>query len=522
MRRATLVSLVGAVAFAACLPAPASGAERSCTALKNARFNDTTIESAGEVRPDPTWAFPPSLFDALASVHPTASPNVKTPFCRVVGTIEQEIEFELWLPDTWNGKYAQAGNGGYMGALNYPTMGGALEEGYATAATDLGHENKAAFDDSDWMIGHKQRLIDFGYRAHHLVNAVARQIVAAYYGTSPSYAYFVGCSAGGWQALTEIQKYPEDFNGVVAGAPAHNFVRIDLRSTVTAQMSLEHPEGNLTRAQTKLVAAAALQHCDAEDGLADGLLSDPLHCDFDPKQLQCKAGDAPESCLTPAQVERVNALYGPMHSKGGLELYPGPTVAAALPPSFPARGDAPALSAALRNALREFGYTKAPTLASFDPDKDIPAMDALMDPVMSSMDPDLSRFKARGGKVLVWQGWADPAVSPYNTVDYYDRVKTTTGGNMDDFYRIFFVPGMGHCGAGSTGPDKFDSLAALDSWVEKGVAPGRIEATQYKDGHVTRTRPLCVYPAVAKYTGTGSVNDARSFACVKPASSSKR
>lgn len=370
MRRRELFS-VGALVVILCIPARASGAERSCAALKTATFKDTTIESTEEIRPDPAWAFPPSLFDVLAPIHPTASLDVEEPFCRVVATIEKEIRFELWLPDTWNGKYTQVGNGGYMGAINYPTMGGALAEGYATASTDLGHQNKNGFDDTDWMVGHKQRIVDFAYRAHHLLSQVARQIIDAYYGNHPSYAYFVGCSSGGWQALTEIQKYPGDFNGVVAGAPANNFVRLSLRSTVTAQMSLEHPEGNLTRAQTKLVADAALKQCDAEDGVADGLMSDPLHCDFDPAKLQCKA-ESSDSCLTAAQVERVRALYGPIKSRGGLELYPGPSIAAALLPSSAAMANAPALAAALRNVLKEFGYANEETLGSFDADKDIP------------------------------------------------------------------------------------------------------------------------------------------------------
>jgi feruloyl esterase len=395
-------------------------------------------------------------------------------------------------------------------------MGGALAKGYATASSDLGHASKNAFE-TDWMVGHKQRIVDFGYRAHHLVSEVAKQIVDVYYGKKPSYAYFVGCSSGGWQALTEIQKYPDDFDGVVAGAPAHNFVRLNLRSTITAQMSLAHPEGNLSGAQTKLVADAALKRCDPEDGVTDGIIGHPLQCDFDPKALECKTDEKSDSCLTSAQVDRVEALYGPIQSKGGgLELYPGPTISAALRASPPVKADAPALAAPLANALREFGYTKKTTVADFDADKDIPEMEKLMNPVMSAVDPDLSEFKARGGKVVAWQGWGDPAISPYNTLHYYGTVKKKIGGNMDDFYRIFFVPGMGHCGAGATGPDKFDMVAELESWVEKGEAPSRIEARQYKDGEVTRSRPLCKYPQVAKYKGTGSTDATESFTCASP------
>jgi feruloyl esterase len=517
MKRGTVFSVLGGLAFAAWLSpsGPAFASEASCANLENASFNETTIESAQTVRPDPTWGFPPSVFNRLAPTDPTGTLNVKEPFCRVVAVIEGEIRFELWLPDRWNGKYQQVGNGAYTGAINYPTMGGALAKGYATASTDLGHVSENSFE-TDWMVGHKQRIINFGYRAHHLVSEIAKQMVDAYYGNQPSYSYFVGCSSGGWQALTEIQKYPDDFNGAVAGAPAHNFVRMSLRGTVTAQMSLARPEGNLTRSQTQLVADAALERCDAEDGVADGLISAPLQCDFDPKELQCKAGESSDTCLTPAQVDRVKALYGPMTSKGGLTLYPGPTISAALRPSAPAKADAPAVTGPLANALKEFGYENDSTVASFDADRDIPPMEKLMNPVMSAVDPDLSEFKARGGKVVAWQGWGDPAISPYNSLHYYDSVEHNIGGNMDDFYRIFFVPGMGHCGAGATGPDKFDVVAALEKWVEKGDAPSRIEAAQYEDGKVTRTRPLCKYPDVPKYKGAGSPDEARNFSCAAP------
>ncbi len=517
MKRGLGLSAVGGLAVAAglTLSGHASASEQSCAGLKNKSFKSTRIESAAEVRPDPAWEFPPSVFDGLAKTDPAGALNVKRPFCRVVAVIEKQIKFELWLPDDWNGKYQQVGNGGYTGAINYPTMGGALAKGYATASTDLGHESKNAFS-ADWMVGHKQRILDFGYRAHHLVSETSKRMIDAYYGKAPNYSYFVGCSSGGWQALTEIQKYPADFDGVVAGAPAHNFVRLNLRSTVTAQMSLEHPEGNLSAAQTKLVAEAALKRCDPEDGVTDGLVSAPLQCDFDPKELECKAGEPSDACLTPPQVERVKALYGPMKSKGGLELYPGPTISAGLRPTFPAKADAPALAGPLHNALAEFGYKKDLTVGSFDADRDIPAMEKLMNPVMSSVNPDISKFRIRGGKVLAWQGWGDPAISPYNTLHYYETVKEKVGGNMDDFYRIFFVPGMGHCGAGATGPDKFDAVAALENWVEKGVAPTRIESSQYKDGQVTRTRPLCMYPEVPKYKGTGSTDEAANFGCAKP------
>ena len=532
MKRQWVFSALGAaLAAGTLLSTPALAAAVACASLAGTSFENTKIVSAEEVHPNPTWEFPPSLFAGLARTDPTGTLNVKEPFCRVVGTIETEIGFELWLPDNWNGKYQQVGNGAYTGSINYPTMGGALAKGYATASTDVGHVSANAFE-TDWMVGHKQRVIDFGLRAHHVVSEIAKQIVEAYYDDAPAYSYFVGCSSGGWQALTEIQNYPDDFDGVVAGAPAHNFVRQNLRGAIVDQLTLAHPEGDLGRAQTQLVANAVLERCDADDGVADGILSQPLQCDFDPSELQCKAGDAADACLTPAQVERVAALYGPIESRGGLELYPGPTIAAALTPSastvarsgappgpftpvVPTPG-APALPAPLANALREFGYANAPTLGTFDADRDIPAMEELMNPVMSAVNPDLRKFKRRGGKIIAWHGWGDGGISPYQTLHYYDTVAARVGGNMDDFYRIFFLPGMGHCGAGATGPDKFDVVAALEGWVEEDVAPTRIESTQLTDGRVTRTRPLCMFPEVPKYTGTGSTDESQNFTCAAP------
>jgi feruloyl esterase len=189
---------------------------------------------------------------------------------------------------------------------------------------------------------------------------------------------------------------------------------------------------------------------------------------------------------------------------------PGPF--APVPPT----SDAPALAGPLANALREFGYAESPTLATFDADRDIPPMEELMNPVMSAVNPDLRKFKRRGGKVIAWHGWGDSGISPYQTLHYYDTVAAKVGGDMDDFYRIFFLPGMGHCGAGATGPDEFDVVAALENWVENDVAPTRIESAQYSDGQVTRTRPLCKYPEVPTYTGTGSTDDTQNFVCSAP------
>ena len=505
--------------FAYLAVAWAAGAQLSlaapgdCGALKAAQFPNTRITVVEQVNPNPIWVYPPSLFTAMAEGLAKGPVGVQKPFCRVVGIIEKEINFEVWLPRDWNGKFQGVGNGGLTGAINYPAMGTALGQGYATASTDTGHRTEQGFFEDEWLEGHPERLVNFAYRAHHLLAQTGKQIVAAYYKKPPERAYYSGCSSGGWEGLSEAERYPDDYDGIVVGAPAINLVQVQSRGILVAQMNLKNPEGSLTHELAGQLAAAAIAKCDAKDGLKDGVIDDPRHCDFDPAELQCKT-ETSKDCLTPAQVRTARALYGPLKSRGGMPLYPGAALGASplaeLPPSS---GKSKPGDAAITLMLPQKPSWNVNT---FDPDRDIPVLEKQLGATLDAANPDLHRFQAHGGKLIMYHGWADPLLSPYNTLSYYDSVVRAMGGQQatDGFLRLFMVPGMQHC-RGGPGPDTFDAVASLDDWVEHAVPPERIVAAHEGAGgkQVDRTRPLCRYPQVARYKGTGSTDEAASFKC---------
>jgi feruloyl esterase len=489
-------------------------AREACAALKTLPLTFTRITMAEAIAPKKLWPYPKSIFSAI--LPPGAKAGVEVPFCRVAGTIEKEINFEVWLPVQWNGKFMGVGNGGYSGALNYTTMGAVIGRGYATASTDTGHKTPTDFFDEAWIAGHPLRVLDFGHRGHHLVAVIAKKIVAAFYGEEAKHAYFTGCSSGGWQGLTEAQKYPEDYDGIIAGAPANNFVRLQTRGFWLAKHAASEPAGSLGEKELSLLVKSAVARCDAKDGVTDGIIGDPEACDFDPKQLQCKKGETAE-CLTAAQVKRARLIYGPAKSAKGLALYPGNAYGTAPFAPFPLPGSANPPAAdnpALMKMTRELVGEPPFTAATFDPDRDIPWLDEKIGPVLSSADPDLSAFAARGGKLILYHGWSDALLSPYNTIAYYKSVRAEIGRKATEkSVRLFMAPGMAHC-AGGPGPDRFDMVAALEAWVEKGETPERIIAESWReDLTVARSRPLCAYPKVAKYTGQGSTDDAANFVC---------
>jgi feruloyl esterase len=495
-----------AVAGVARAQQPGAG---ECEKLKGLQLPNTRITAVEAITPHPVWSYPPSLFTTFMGKlgAPTATDK---PFCRVVGVIEKEINFEVWLPAQWNGKFEGVGNGGFAGAINYPAMGEALQHGYATASTDTGHKTSGFFE-YEWIEGHPDRVANFGYRAHHLMAQAGKRIVAAFYRKPAQRAYYAGCSSGGWQGLTEAQRYPQDYDGIVAGAPAINFVRLQSRGIITAQLLEKNPQGALTRELQRMLIDAAVAKCDAKDGVKDGVIDDPRQCDFDPAELQCKTGDT-QKCLTPAQVSMARTLYGPMKSRGGLKLYPGPAYGAApmadLPPS-----DAPTSKTGQVAMPLMLKHKPSWDATSFDPDRDIPPLEQELGPMLDSTNPDLRGFQAHGGKLILYHGWADSLLSPYNTLDYYDSVVAKLGQkDTDGFVRLFMVPGMEHCGGGP-GPSVFDAVESLDQWVEHGVAPEHINAAHLSAGKVDRTRPLCRYPQVARYKGSGSTDEAGNFAC---------
>jgi len=486
-----------------------------CGKLQSTVFPATRITLVEEVAPNPTWLYPPSLFTTTAERLANGPVGAQKPFCRVVGIIEKEINFEVWLPRDWNGKFLGVGNGGLTGAINYPAMGEALARGYATASTDTGHRTQQGFFEDEWLEGHHERLVNFAYRAHHLLAVTGKQVVKAYYRKAAARAYFSGCSSGGWEGLSEAQRYPQDYDGIVAGAPAINLVQVQARSIYVAQMNLKNPQGSLTQDLARRLAAAAVEKCDSKDGVKDGVIDDPRQCDFDPAELQCKS-ESSKDCLTEVQVRTARALYGLMKSPGGMQLYPGAAYGASPLAELPISAKTEPGHAAITLMLPEKPSWDVHT---FNPDRDIPGLQKDLGATLNAMNPDLHAFEAHGGKLILYHGWADPLLSPYNTLDYYSAVVKTMGGQeaTHKFLRLFMVPGMEHC-RGGRGPDTFDAVASVDNWVEHGLAPERlIAARKGADGKtIDRTRPLCRYPQVARYKGSGSTDEASSFRCQGP------
>jgi len=429
--------------------------------------------------------------------------------CRVAATLtpspDSHIEMELWMPtENWNGKFLAVGNGGWAGTIDTGAMTTGLGKGYAAASNDTGHKDCSA----SFPVGHPEKLVDFGYRSMHEMALQSKAIIQAFYKRGAQLSYYQGCSTGGRQGMMEAQRYPDDFDAIIAGAPVYNQVHLN-ESQVSLQVEMLRdasrivPPGKVT-----LFANAVMAACDEKDGVKDNIVSNPRVCKFDPAALACKAGDAPD-CLTAAQVESAKTAHAQVKTKSGEIVYPGhspgfetgwriPTPGNALNPLF---GDMP----------RYVGHQDANwDLMTFNLDTDL-ALALKNASFIEANDPDLAKFKARGGKLLLYHGWADPGPAPENTINYYSQVVKKLAGKQDDWMRLFLLPGVGHCGGG-VGPDQADFLGALERWRESGSAPAEIIASR-RGGQPEMTRPLCPYPQVAKYTGAGSTNDAKNFMC---------
>ena len=474
---------------------------------------------------------------------PAASSELP-PFCRVrasaTPSAESLVNFEIWIPPAavWNGKLVVTGNGGYSNAINYRDMANVLQQGYAAAGGDTGHQGETP-DDLLWGAGHPERIIDWGTRSIHAIVGPARRIVAAHQAKAVGRTYFYGCSTGGHQGYAEIQRYPDDFDGVIAGAPGNNRVRLNvafLFQYLANRRSRDDAAPILPAAKLPLVTRAVVDACDANDGVRDGVVDDPRSCGFEPAALRCSGAERAD-CLTDDQIAALNRLYGGARNpRTGEQVYPGwpkgseaVTVTAAGAPSSGWHlywgGAEPARASFWRHWV--FG-NPAWDWWRFDFDRDLLEADARVGRLIDQTDPDIARFKRRGGKAIVYQGWQDPVVNALDTIAYYERVRARQGSQAetDRFFRLYLVPGMGHCsgGAGATvfgnqnapapvaGAD-YDLLRALDRWVEKGIAPDRIVASRMVDGKVVRTRPLCPYPRKAVFTGKGSADDEANFVC---------
>jgi len=431
-------------------------------------------------------------------------------FCRVTATLkpssDSDIKVEVWLPSAdWNQKYQAVGNGGWAGVISYSAMAEALRDGYATSSTDTGHVGGSG----SFALGHQEKLIDFGYRSEHEMTVKSKAIVAAFYGNNAKLSYWNGCSTGGRQGLKEAQKYPADYDGIIAGAPAN---RTPMALWV-AFAQLKDPASTVPQSKYKLVHQTVLDQCDAADGLKDGLVSDPTRCRFDPSVLLCKGADSP-ACLTAPQVDAVRKTYMDVtNPRTGAKIAPALVPGSELGWAILAAGPDPA---AIMLDHYKYVVFKNPAWdwRTFDFDKDVAKSEEPDNVVMNSTDPDLRAFFGHKGKLLLYHGWADTNVSPLATVQYYKSVLDTMGGEkkVSDSIRLFLAPGMGHCGGGE-GPNKMDLAATLDTWVTNGKAPAKMIASHSTAGKVGRTRPLCPYPQVAKYSGSGNMDDAANFSC---------
>jgi feruloyl esterase len=428
-------------------------------------------------------------------------------FCRVAATLKpasrSDIRMEVWLPvNGWNGKLQVVGNGGFAGTIGFGAMASALAAGYASASTDTGHTGPAAN-----TFVHEDVLIDFAHRAIHETTMVARRAVDRFYGEAPKFAYFAGCSTGGRQALTAAQRYPGDFDGIVAGAPA-TLTSKQAFGQIWISEAMAAAKPPLARDILTRLNEAVLAACDSQDGATDGVLENPLACSFDPQVLACREGSAPASCLSPSQVESVRKIYaGASNSRTGEPIFPGLERGSEIGWS-----PTPVSYAVDFFKFRVFKDPKwEPSALNFD--AHLAQAGRRDNQILDADDPDLTRFASRGGKLIMYQGWAEPGIPPRQLVDYYGRVQKRTR-NAAGSVRLFMVPGMGHCGGGS-GASTFDMVAALDRWVASGQAPDVVAASRTRGGKADRTRPLCAYPSYAIYKGSGSLDDAANFACGK-------
>lgn len=425
-------------------------------------------------------------------------------FCRVALTLkptaDSEIHAEVWLPmEEWNGKFMAVGSGGWGGSINHSSMAEALRRGYATSATDDGHKGESA----SFVVGHPEKFVDFAYRAEREMTVVAKAMVQAFYGHAPRYSYWNGCSGGGREGLLQAYRYPDEFDGIIAGDPAD--MRRNAWALWLANASFKNMQDYIPPTKYAMIHRFVLDACDANDGVKDGLIEDPPSCRVDFAKLACKAGDGAD-CLTARQVKTAQTIISPFRDSKGEQLFPRLEPGTELRWSRVAGGPEPA--DLFYDQFRYVVYQNPQwDWRSFDADRDAAKANTVNRDV-DALNPDLAAFAKRGGKLLLYHGWADQQVAPGSTVEFYNALPHGSG----DWVRLFMAPGMAHC-SGGEGPDSFDKIGVMEDWVERGKAPSQIVAEHRTTGKVDRTRPLCAYPQVAKYKGSGSVDDAESFVC---------
>ncbi|HWW81996.1 MAG TPA: tannase/feruloyl esterase family alpha/beta hydrolase [Vicinamibacterales bacterium] len=498
------------VAAAPIASAPIAAAPIACESLGQVTLANGTLISAVPVQ---AGAFsPPSTTNRAAANSAVAAVFKTAPaFCRVTlkltPTPDSDIRVEVWLPQSgWNHKIEALGNGGLSGAIPYPSLAAAVTAGYATAGTDAGHVGENA----DFVAGHPEKLVDFAYRAIHEMTVTAKTIVAAYYDARPARSYFSSCSTGGRQALIEAQRYPDDFDGIAAGDPSWDQMRLYAARVWLNVYVNRTPAAVIPPSKYPMIHNAVLDKCDALDGVKDGVIEDPSRCSFDFAALTC-AGEDRLDCLTKDQVETAKAMTSPIRDpKTGAALHPGRYY----PGSELGWGGVagPKPSGESHEGMRKIVFTPDWDYHTIKVPDDVERAVKADKGLLYGGDPNLSRFFSRGGKLLMYHGWADPLVSPDTSLIMFKRIDDAVGPAAATSMALFMVPGMNHC-QGGPGTDVFDKVAVLDQWVESGTKPQSIVASHMTSGVVDRTRPLCAYPATAHYVGAGSTDDARNFRC---------
>jgi feruloyl esterase len=524
-KRALSFTSLGALCIAAALPGYSQAFADAKTALIDYSKADTSPRKTCEAM---------GMFKAkeIVEIHAISVPaaNNIPGYCKVTGMLAPEIAFEVSLPEKWNSRFYMIGNGGHAGeSLEDPgrisQRNDALRVGFAFAQTNTGHDSRKEPGGS-FVMSNPQKAIDYAYRAVHLTAVTAKDITKDYYGKAVSKAYWNSCSNGGRQGLIEAQRYPEDFDGIVANAPWADQTGFTIGAMWNQRALSEAPVSN---AKMTVVAAKVMEKCDAVDGLKDGVIDDPRKCSFNVKVdvPACAAGEDRPDCLTSAQADAIMKVYsGPISN--GKPYFPGympgsemvvtagnsnwvGMIAGAQATAKPA--DFNLAEGTMRYLVQtppkpEWDYK------TFDFDKDVHMLDEWSKKA-DAKNPDLSKFRKEGGKLLMTYGWADQILQPMMGVNYFEAAVAKNGSNTTDFFRLFMVPGMSHC-AGGIGTDRFDSMTVIVDWVEKNKAPSSIAASRVVNNQVVRTRPLCPYPQVARYSGQGSIDEAKNFSCVKP------
>ena len=524
MRYRFASGLFALLVVAAAVP---SRAATPCEDLAKLTLPNTTVSTAQSVA---AGSYTPADGHAI--------PNLPA-FCRVAGVIkpsaDSNIQFEVWMPSAgWNGKFQGIGNGGFAGSISFGAMGSAVSHGYATASTDTGHQ--AGGTDAGWALGHPEKVVDFGHRAIHETADKAKNIINAFYGNAPHRSYFSSCSNGGRQALMEAQRYPADYDGIIAGAPANYWTHLLTGAAWDMVATLAEPNAYIPESKLPAIEAAALDACDGLDGVKDGVIENPVQCHFDPSKLLCSGADS-DKCLTAPQVAALKKIYaGPSDSKHH-KLFPGYSPGGEAEkggwgPWITGEAQEKALMFAFGTQFfKNIVFNNANwDFRTFVVDRDAKAADDKAAKMLNATDPNLKPFKDRGGKLILYHGWSDAAIPAENIINYYQSVVARMGSqNTGAFVRLYMVPGMQHCGGGP-GPDSFgqftvaqgdaqhDMATDIENWVEKGTVPQEIIATKYKDpanpaSGALRTRPLCPYPQVARWKGSGSTDEAANFTC---------